>query len=227
MSKFIVKGQPWISPAVKDEFVPNKGNAADLVRNFKDRVLQDWIIFEDGKDCSTETKVIIEDIWENLLQAPSKNTYDWNKKSYFYWTIPVTDSTSPTGSTIEFKLECPKLTYQKARELLLGCGKPEFLMTDQEKADMYANEAEACAFGKFPFGDPRKKSLGKGAYLDYYITKFIEYHENAKKRGNIQKQEFTFPGSTYIDQNGNDVHIEATTVTNSDLSDVQSLLYMF
>jgi hypothetical protein len=89
------------------------------------------------------------------------------------------------------------------------------------------NEADLIASQGFPFGDPRVASLGKGDYVDYYITKFIEAYENSLKYGNIQRTEVTFPGSTHVGLDGNTVTVDKVTVANYDFGDISNLLCSF
>ena len=75
--------------------------------------------------------------------------------------------------------------------------------------------------------DPRKASLGKGDYVDYYITKFWVALENSYKNGNIQRTEVTFPGSSHVGLDGDMVTVEKVTVTNHDFGDLANLLSLY
>lgn len=198
MSELIVKGQAWI---------------------VDDKLVQDQITFSDSdtaKNGTTETVVLVDNIWDDLFSGAGK--YEWNNRNYFYWEYEMTDTTSDTGDVVLIKYECPKLTYEIAKEKLIPGDTPE--ERDQNEADLIASQG-------FPFGDPRKESLGKGDYVDYYITKFIEAYENSLKYGNIQRTEVTFPGSTHVGLDGNTVTVDKVTVANYDFGDISNLLCSF
>jgi hypothetical protein len=198
MSELVVKGQAWI---------------------VDDKLVQDQVTFSDSDPSINGTSsvvVLIEDIWDDLFS--SSGTYHSNGKGYFYWEYQMTDTTSDTGDLVTINFECPKLTYEKAKEKLIPGATPE--ARDKKEAELIASKG-------FPFDDPRKASLGMGEYVDYYITKFIEAYENSLKYGNIQRTEVTFPGSTHIGLDGNTVTVNEVTVTNYEFGDISNLLCMF
>lgn len=198
MSELVIKGEAWI---------------------LGDKLVQDQTVFSDSDaSINGETTVVtlIENIWDDLFSGSGE--YKWNNKTYFYWEYEMTDTTSDSGDLITVKFECPSLTYEKAKERLIPGNTPE--ERDEKEAELVASQG-------FPFDDPRKASLGKGDYVDYYITKFIEAYENSLKYGNIQRTEVTFPGSSHIALDGSTVVIEEVTVKNYDFGDMYNLLSSF
>lgn len=198
MSELVIKGQAWIS---------------------NDDLVQDQIVFSDTNTAdngTNEVVTIISNIWDDLSSPTGE--YKSNGKGYFYWEYEMTDTLSDTGDVVTINFECPKLTYEKAKEILVPGNTPE--ERDEKEAELIAEQG-------LPFDDPRNGSLGKGDYIDYYITKFYEAYENNLKHGNIQRTEVTFPGSSHINLDGRTIVVEEVTVTNYDFGDISNLLCMY
>jgi hypothetical protein len=200
MSELVIKGQAWIC---------------------NDQLIQDQVVFSDSENASdngaSRTVVLIDNIWDDLFSGAG--TYKWNGKNYFYWEYEMTDTTSDTGDVITVKYECPVLTYEKAKEMLVSGETPE--ARDEKEKELVSK------YNGIPFPDPRKASLGKGDYVDYYITKFWVALENSYKNGNIQRTEVTFPGSSHVGLDGDMVTVEEVTVTNHDFGDLANLLSLY
>lgn len=83
MSKKIVKGQAWISG---------------------DSLMQEQITFEPGKQPTSATVKLVENIWSDLTS--DKGTYKSNaKKTYFYWEV---EQTGLDDEVVKVMIECPK-----------------------------------------------------------------------------------------------------------------------
>lgn len=69
---------------------------------------QEQILVTPGAVSETQTEVLIEDIWEDLIDGPgtSKN----NGSGYFYWEVEQTD-TMDDNITLTIKFECPRPIY--------------------------------------------------------------------------------------------------------------------
>lgn len=84
MSERIIYGQAWIHG---------------------DKLLQDQTTFTTEGRCTDSTKVLIENIWDDLTSA---GTYKCNEaKNYFYWEYTRT-KLDDDYSTVTMKIECPR-----------------------------------------------------------------------------------------------------------------------
>lgn len=77
------------------------------------------------------------------------------------------------------------------------------------------------------FDYPYTQNSSDNEYVKYWKAKFIEGENNYEEAISIQKKEITFPGTKYIDQNGDLVELKETKVDNTDLGDISNLLGMF
>lgn len=188
-----------------------------------DQLLQENITFRLGEDCGSSTVVLIENIWDDLLSTGTHEYISNDKKNYFYWSVDITDSESANGDYIKINVECPKLTYEKAKELLLGNKKPISDMTDEEIEAMNKKEYTMTKKYGFPFEEFLSK---KSDYLNYWLNKFKTTWINSANNNVIQRKEIIFPGTTYVSQKGN-VTIDKTVISNNDLGDMTNLLCMF
>lgn len=181
-----ILGQPWI----------NKDGG-------KDRLVQEQITFTVGaKDATTETIVLIEDIWDNLTGEDSgEYQYKSNGKGYFYWEIDMTDMEND-DATVKVKIECPK--------------PKEGLFMDYQTGELVEDS-------EINGGDLEDDSI----YSVYWFKKFKQAKENADKYLAIQRKEVTFTGTTYVSQDGSSITTDDIVYKNSDLGDITNLLSLF
>jgi hypothetical protein len=76
-----------------------------------DKLIQDNILIDDNGKTSTSQVVLIDDIWDNLINGSldypiNTNTGLSSTYQYFYWEYDMTDPIDDT-KTVQMKLECP------------------------------------------------------------------------------------------------------------------------
>ena len=75
--------------------------------------------------------------------------------------------------------------------------------------------------------DPTEWDEVSSPYAFYWVTKMKEATENYEKSAAIQRKEVTFPGTSYVGQDGDTVVIDDYKFTNIDLGDISNLLRLF
>lgn len=176
-----------------------------------DSLVQEQIhLFQVGSSTvnSENIVVLIENIWDNLLDEPNTiNTmsnpdgkccsgYKTNGKKYFYWEVKM-NSVSDDSTVLTVKIECPK--------------PKEGIM------DKFYNKEKDCY----------DESLATGDYAKFWVNKYKVADENNKASFAIQKKSVTFPETSYLDQEGNTVTLKEVKVENNDLGDITNLLGLF
>lgn len=160
----VIKGQAWISG---------------------DSLIQEQITFTPGKQPTSETVKLIENIWDDLTS--DKGTYKSNaKKTYFYWEVEQSDI---DDGTVKVMIECPKPKD--------GLFTPPF----NEKV--------------------------KGDWATYWIGKFKTTYDNFQACSTIQPKEVVFPGTEYVNPQGEIIKVKERREARTDLGDITNLLGMF
>lgn len=77
------------------------------------------------------------------------------------------------------------------------------------------------------FEYPYVQNSSDNDYVKYWKAKFIEGEKNYEEAISIQKKEITFPGTKYVDQNGDLIELKETKVDNTDIGDISNLLGLF
>lgn len=70
-----------------------------------DSIVQDQIMFIPGQEASTNTVVLLENIWDDLC-SDSGTFKEGKKPGFFYWEFKETDTSEDVD--IDVKLECPR-----------------------------------------------------------------------------------------------------------------------
>lgn len=119
-------------------------------------IYQEQILFV-GNQNSTNTVVLIEDIWEDLITGPS--TAKTNGKGYFYWEFDITNPEDDTLTT-KIKLECPR-PYEEVYEDL-DSGNTEY-------AEYWAEKMKAAKENyEYKAAVQKKEIVFEGSqYVDY------------------------------------------------------------
>lgn len=162
----VIKGQAWISGS---------------------SLIQEQITIAPGKQPTTETVTLVEDIWKDL--TGDGGTYKSNpKKTYFYWEVE--QSSLDDGSPVKTMIECPSPKD--------GLFVPPFTQTVT------------------------------GDWSKYWIGKFKTSYDNFQSRSTIQPKEVVFPGTEYVNPQGDIVKVqERRDSCTTDLGDITNLLGMF
>ena len=162
------------------------------------KLLQDQIIDINGV-LTENTVVLIPDIWENLFKGGG-NGFDVksNKKGYFYWEVEVTPVDNDNIGLLNEKM-------------FIECPSPREDQFDK------LNEVQVSE------GEDVSENWAK-----YWKKRFDTTMENAEKKMTIQRKEVVFPGSSYIDPNGELKEIEEQHVqVDHELGSIANLLMMF
>lgn len=176
-------------------------------------LVQEVITFTPEFDTKTEVVVLIENIWNNLkdnvvsvIEPPvgneeSATESDPNVMGYYV---------SPSKSNFFFwkVKQTPVDGVSGNFYIAFPCPEP--------KGGVYAE----------PY-DPTQFNKNTKPYSFYWVTKMKEATENYEKSTTIQRKEVTFPGTSYIGQDGSEVVVEETTFVNNDLGDISNLLRLF
>lgn len=77
------------------------------------------------------------------------------------------------------------------------------------------------------FNPPYTINENASDWEKYWLEKLNTALENAKKSNVIQRGSVTFPGTSYVDQNGDTVTLNDYVYTNNDLGDIENLLRLY
>ncbi len=197
MSKFY--GQPWISD---------------------NKLLQEVVIFKPGTDAETTVEVLINNIWDNLLDAVV------GKIEPPVGTEQTAGSSDPSVSGYYQSISNPKFFFWKVRQTPVDESGSDFYMAfpcPEPDDKVFANPDPT----KPTEYDPTKYDENTQPWPFYWVTKMKEAEENYENEIAIQKKEITFPGSSYVGQDGETVTLDEMTIKNNDLSDISNLLRLF
>lgn len=104
----------------------------------------------------------------------------------------------------------------------------EYKMTDTENDDVEVTLKFECPRPKEGlFKEPYNPDDVTGDYAKYWVGKLKTAQNNFENKAAIQKKEIVFPGSNYVNQNGEFIQVEETKVSNTDLGDITNLLNLF
>lgn len=104
----------------------------------------------------------------------------------------------------------------------------EVKMTDTETEDSEVTVKFECPKPKEGlFSEPYDPDKADGEYAKYWVGRLKTATENYEYKAAIQKKEVVFPGTSYVNQNGELVEVKETKVGNSDIGDITNLLNMF
>lgn len=77
------------------------------------------------------------------------------------------------------------------------------------------------------FTEPYDPSVGKNDWEKYWLSKFKVAYDNAAKYYTIQPKEIVFPGTEYVNPQGEVVTVEERSEANNNLGDITNLLTLF
>jgi hypothetical protein len=77
------------------------------------------------------------------------------------------------------------------------------------------------------FTEPYDPSTGKNDWEKYWLSKFKTAYDNATKYYTIQPKEIVFPGTEYVNPQGEIVTVEERSEVNNNLGDITNLLTLF
>lgn len=104
----------------------------------------------------------------------------------------------------------------------------EYKMTDTENEDSEVTIKFECPQPKEGlFEEPYDPETVEGDYAKYWVKKLKESTENYEYKAAIQKKEIVFPGTRYVNQEGEVVEVEGTKISNTDIGDITNLLGLF
>lgn len=104
----------------------------------------------------------------------------------------------------------------------------EYTMTDTEDDSVEVTVKFECPKPKEGlFSEPYDPDKQTGEYSKYWVNRLRVAKENYEYKATIQKKEVIFPGTEYVNSNGELVKVEATKFTNNDIGDITNLLNMF
>lgn len=104
----------------------------------------------------------------------------------------------------------------------------EYKMTDSEDDTTEITRMIECPRPKEGlFEEPYDPANGKGDYAKVWLTRFKTAADNAKSSYTIQPKEIVFPGTKYINPQGDMVDVEEKRVCNDNLGDITNLLAIF
>lgn len=104
----------------------------------------------------------------------------------------------------------------------------EYKATSREDDDVEITVNFECPRPKEGlFSEPYDPESVEGEYAKYWVGKLKEAQENFEYKSAIQKKEIVFPGTGFVDQEGNYVKVDEIRVNNDDLGDITNLLGMF
>lgn len=104
----------------------------------------------------------------------------------------------------------------------------EYEMTDTENEDSVIKVKMECPQPKEGlFEEPYDPETVEGDYAKYWVKKLKESTENYEYKAAIQKKEIVFPGTRYVNQEGEVVEVEGTKISNTDIGDITNLLGLF
>lgn len=104
----------------------------------------------------------------------------------------------------------------------------EYEMTDTENEDSVIKVKMECPQPKEGlFEEPYDPETVEGDYAKYWVKKLKESTENYEYKAAIQKKEIVFPGTRYVNQEGEVVEVEESRISNTDIGDITNLLGLF
>jgi hypothetical protein len=104
----------------------------------------------------------------------------------------------------------------------------EYEMTDTENEDSVIKVKMECPQPKEGlFEEPYDPETVEGDYAKYWVKKLKESTENYEYKAAIQKKEIVFPGTRYVNQEGEVVEVEESRISNNDIGDITNLLGLF
>lgn len=104
----------------------------------------------------------------------------------------------------------------------------EYKMTDTENEDAEITVKYTCPEPKEGlFEEPYNPDEVSGDYAKYWVKRLKESTENYEYKAAIQKKEIVFPGTRYVNQEGEVVEVEGTKISNTDIGDITNLLGLF
>lgn len=104
----------------------------------------------------------------------------------------------------------------------------EYKMTDTTNDDVEVTIKFECPKPKYGiFKEPYDPEQVSGEYSKFWVNKLKIASENYEYKSAIQKKEIVFPGTGYVDQNGEYIKVEELRVNNSDIGDITNLLNIF
>lgn len=104
----------------------------------------------------------------------------------------------------------------------------EYYMTDTENDDTEVKINYECPRPKEGlFEKPYDPDEYDSEYAKYWVGKLKTAEENYENCAAIQKKEIVFPGTRYIDQNGEFIEVKETKISNTDLGEITNLLNLF
>ena len=104
----------------------------------------------------------------------------------------------------------------------------EYKMTDTEDDDSEITIKFECPRPKSGlFTEPYDPEKVNGKYSKYWVSKLEQATNNFEYKAAIQKKEIVFPGTSYVNQEGELVKVEETRICNNDLGDISNLLGFF
>lgn len=84
-----------------------------------------------------------------------------------------------------------------------------------------------CPKPKEGLFNPPYDETPKGDWAKYWLEKFKTTYNNFQQRSTIQPKEVVFPGTEYINQQGETVKVEERRVPRDNFGDITNLLSMF
>lgn len=100
-----------------------------------------------------------------------------------------------------------------------------YKMTDTEDDDVEIDVYFECPEPKPGlFSKPYDPEKVTGDYAKYWVNILKNAEDNYEYKAAIQKKEIVFPGTAYVNQNGELVKVEETKVSNTDIGDISNLL---
>lgn len=150
-------------------------------------------------------------------------------KSLVQDIILFTDTTQSESTVIiiEDIWEDLKSTSGKAKTDGKGYWYWEVEMTDMEDMDKLFKIKITCPKpGPGLFEYKFEEESGDSDWTKYWKGKMKETYDTLYHTTNaLQPKEVTFPGTKYVDQNGNLINVDKVKHTRTDLGDIQNLLF--
>lgn len=176
-------------------------------------LVQEVITFTTGSDTKTEIEVLISDIWDNL-----KNNFD----SAIEPPVGDEDTAGENDPSVKGYYKSPSKSnffFWKVKQTPVDGTSSNFYIA------FPCPEPKDGVFEE-PY-DPTKWDSATEPYAFYWVTKMKEATDNYEKSDTIQRKEVTFPGTSYIGQDGDEVVINDYQFVNNDLGDISNLLRLF
>ena len=104
----------------------------------------------------------------------------------------------------------------------------EYKMTDSEDDNVELVVKFECPKPKEGlFQEPYNPENYTGDYSKYWVSRLKTALENYEQKSTVQRKEVIFPGTAYVNRQGEVVELEDTKFTNNDIGDITNLLNMF